>query len=119
MEKELPAKPRGRPTRRRPPDKMEHGWVVCAVAIMIMADGVQDGGEGQGPARCRTGRRWRPKIGWADAPEQVLDAMASAKVVRPSRARASKGSWKKPMVERGPKFSAAIRQPQVIMTHSA
>ena len=43
-------------------------------------------------------------------------ASASPKVSRSQPFSASIGSWKKPIAERGPKVSAAIRQPQVMMS---
>ena len=43
--------------------------------------------------------------------------MARPKVVRSQPFSASIGNWKKPIAERGPKVSAAIRQPQMMMSH--
>ena len=43
--------------------------------------------------------------------------MARPNVVRSQPFSASIGSWKKPMAERGPKVSAAIRQPQMMISH--
>ena len=43
--------------------------------------------------------------------------MARPNVVRSQPFSASMGNWKKPMAERGPKVSAAIRQPQMMISH--
>ena len=43
--------------------------------------------------------------------------MARPNVVRSQPFSASIGSWKKPIAERGPKVIAAIRQPQMMISH--
>ena len=43
--------------------------------------------------------------------------MARPNVWRSQPLSASIGSWKKPIAERGPKVSAAIRQPQMMISH--
>jgi hypothetical protein len=42
--------------------------------------------------------------------------MASAKVLRSQPFSSSMGSWKKPIAERGPNVSAAMRQPQTTIS---
>ena len=43
--------------------------------------------------------------------------MARPNVVRSQPFSASIGSWKKPIAERGPKVSAAMAQPQMMISH--
>jgi hypothetical protein len=57
-----------------------------------------------------------PKIGCPAPQSRFWIAMASAKVLRSQPFSSSMGSWKKPMAERGPKVSAAMRQPQTTIS---
>ncbi len=58
-----------------------------------------------------------PKKGRPAPQKKFCSAMARPKSVRSQPFSASMGSWKKPIAERGPKVSAAIRQPQTMISH--
>jgi hypothetical protein len=57
-----------------------------------------------------------PKNGWPRPHIRFWIAMARPKSERDQPVSASIGSWKKPIAERGPKVSAAIRQPLAMMS---
>ena len=58
-----------------------------------------------------------PKNGRPRPQNRFWIAMARPNVVRSQPFSASIGSWKKPIAERGPKVIAAIRQPQMMISH--
>ena len=58
-----------------------------------------------------------PNNGSPSPQNRFCSAMARPKVWRSQPFSASIGSWKKPIAERGPKVSAAIRQPQMMISH--
>ncbi len=57
-----------------------------------------------------------PKIGVPSPHARFWIAIANPNVVRSQPFSASIGNWKKPIAERGPKVSAAIRQPHMMIS---
>ena len=86
------------------------------IAHQRQAGGIQQRADARSRAACRSGRRSRRRTA---GPCPTADSGSRARaehVAAPARIRWLIGCTKKPKVERGPKVSSAIRQPQTTIT---